>query len=76
MAVYPMSKPGHVQRLESGGYVCRHCGADVDDAGYYAGGEVDEPPPTKPTKPDESESETKPDSLFAMAMKKKFGGES
>ncbi len=35
--------PEHVQKLESGGHVCMHCGGEVDDEGYaMGGGAVDE----------------------------------
>lgn len=33
----------HVEKLESGGSVCRHCGGAVDDDGYAMGGDVDSP---------------------------------
>lgn len=33
----------HVEKLESGGSVCRHCGGAVDAEGYATGGDVDSP---------------------------------
>lgn len=41
-----MAKPEHVDELESGGMVCRHCGGAVDADGYSSGGEVDDPEAT------------------------------
>ncbi len=36
-----MSKPEHIEQLEGGGMVCRHCGGSVGDDGYSMGGEVE-----------------------------------
>lgn len=36
-----MSKPEHIEQLESGGTVCRHCGGSVDAEGYAKGGDVE-----------------------------------
>lgn len=36
-----MRKPEHVEQLESGGMMCRHCGGRVDDEGYAMGGDID-----------------------------------
>ena len=34
--------PEHVQQLETGGTVCKHCGGSVDPDGYAMGGEIAE----------------------------------
>ena len=34
-------KPDHVEMMESGGHVCKHCGGAVDADGYSAGGDVE-----------------------------------
>jgi hypothetical protein len=36
-----VGKPEHVEQLEGGGMVCRHCGGSVDAEGYSDGGEVE-----------------------------------
>lgn len=35
-----MAQREHVEKMESGGMCCRHCGSSVDDDGYSVGGDA------------------------------------
>ncbi len=36
-----MNTPEHVETMETGGMMCRHCGGKVGPEGYSEGGEVE-----------------------------------
>lgn len=50
-------KPEHVEQMESGGMMCRHCGGRVDEEGYSMGGEMEEGPEESSSEVEEDESE-------------------
>jgi hypothetical protein len=76
--------PEHVEKMESGGLMCRHCGGAVDADGYSTGGEaVDDAAETLlDDNDDESESTAQRDSTmhirrlggFADAMSRRGRG--